>query len=166
MSAALEEDKFHEVWEEVSLIENVVREDVQFMAVMLHPATTSEEKREFLTTIFAGKLSDITMGFLNILLEKGRFDQIESILAYFQLQAKEYDNIGVAYVTTAVELTGRQRQKIEDKLLELTKYESFEMQFIVNPELIGGMTIRIGDRVVDDSIRTKLNEMKEGARKA
>ena len=50
-------------------------------------------------------------------------------------------------------------QKVEKKLLETTKYESFEMCYHVDESLIGGMVIRIGDRVVDSSIKTKLYKL-------
>ena len=52
-----------------------------------------------------------------------------------------------------------QKKKIEEKLLATTQYIQFEMHFDVDKSLIGGMVIRIGDRVVDSSIRTKLNQM-------
>ena len=47
------------------------------------------------------------------------------------------------------------------RLLQTTKYESFEMNYQVDASLIGGMVIRVGDRVVDSSIRTKLEDMKK-----
>jgi F-type H+-transporting ATPase subunit delta len=73
--------------------------------------------------------------------------------------AKEYKNIGVAYVKTAAPINDAQKQKIETRLLEVSKYETFEMNFEVDENLIGGMVIRIGDRVLDDSIRTKMDDM-------
>jgi len=50
---------------------------------------------------------------------------------------------------------------VEKRLLETTKYVKFEMHYDVDSELIGGMVIRVGDRVVDSSIRTKLEDMKK-----
>ena len=69
---------------------------------------------------------------------------------------KEYKNIGTAYVTSAVALTDEQKAAVEKRLLETTKYVQFEMHYSVDAELIGGMVIRIGDRVVDSSIKSKL----------
>ena len=51
------------------------------------------------------------------------------------------------------------RQRVEKRLLETTKYVKFEMHYDVDSELIGGMVIRIGDRVVDSSVRTKLYDL-------
>lgn len=62
-------------------------------------------------------------------------------------------------VTTAVPLKDSQREAVEKRLLETTQYRSMEMHYSVDASLIGGMVIRIGDRVVDSSISTKLNEL-------
>ena len=69
---------------------------------------------------------------------------------------KEYKKIGTVHVTSAMELSKEQKEQVEKKLLETTNYVSFEMHYEVDTALIGGMVIRMGDRVVDSSIRTKL----------
>ena len=74
-------------------------------------------------------------------------------------KVREYRKIGVASVVSATELTEAQKSRIEEKLLSQTDYESFEMQYSVDASLIGGMKIRIGDRVVDASIQSKLARM-------
>ena len=65
----------------------------------------------------------------------------------------------VSSSTTAVSLSDEQKKQLVVRLEETTKYESFEMNYQVDETLIGGMVIRIGDRVVDSSIKTKLYEM-------
>ena len=72
---------------------------------------------------------------------------------------KEYKKIGVAYVSTAVELTDEQKEKVRARLLETTDFESFEMNYTVDKSLLGGMVIRVGDRVVDTSIQNKLKSL-------
>ena len=65
----------------------------------------------------------------------------------------------MAYVTSAVELNDSQKKQIEKRLIEVTKYVEFVMNYSVEPKLIGGMIIRIGDRVMDNSIKNKLNTL-------
>lgn len=67
--------------------------------------------------------------------------------------------IGTAYVTSAMELTPQQKQAVEQKLLDTTKYVQFEIHYTTDPALIGGMVIRIRDRVVDGSVRTRLEHL-------
>lgn len=162
---AKERDIISEVWDEAKALSEILKENEEFQAVMAHPSMTGDEKRNMVTEIFKGKLSDTMMGFLDVLVKKGRFSDIFDVLDYYDSQAKEFYNIGVAYVSTAVEIDDDMKQKIEKRLLSITKYQSFEMNFDVDKSLIGGMVIRIGDRVVDDSIRHKLDSMSAGLSK-
>ena len=83
------------------------------------------------------------------------------IFSYFVERVKETKKIGVACVTTAIELTASQKSAVESKLLETTAYKSMEMHYAVDQSIIGGMIIRINDRVVDSSVRTKLDGLKK-----
>ena len=94
-----------------------------------------------------------------MLVEKGHYHEIDEVLVYFQDRVKEHKNIGTAYVTSAVELSEVQKAAVVKRLLETTKYVEFEMHYQVDAALIGGMVIRIGDRVVDSSIQTKLHDL-------
>lgn len=163
---ALEENCFSEILDEVKALKDLIHSEPDFLKICLSPTMTMEEKANFTGRLFGTGFSEITKGFLNVLLQKSHIDELESVLDYFDVRAKEHMNIGVAYVTTAEKCSEAQKHKIESKLLAITKYETFEMHYAVSPALIGGMTLRIGDRVVDDSIRAKLDKMKEGAMKA
>jgi F-type H+-transporting ATPase subunit delta len=94
-----------------------------------------------------------------MIVEKDHFAQIGKVLAYFDDQVKEYKSIGTAYVTTAMELSDAQKAAVVKRLLETTKYVTFEMHYEVDSAIIGGMMIRIGDRVVDSTVRTKLYDL-------
>ena len=96
-------------------------------------------------------------GFLVTIVAKDRSSEINSIFNYFTDKVKEHKKIGTAYVTTPMELSGDMKKKVMQRLLDTTGYKEFEMVYSVEPELIGGMVIRIGDRVVDSSIRSKLD---------
>ena len=94
-----------------------------------------------------------------MIVEKDHYNEIESVFTYFMEQVKEYKNIGTAYVTSAMELSDAQKAAVEKRLLETTKYVKFEMHYDVDAALIGGMVIRIKDRVVDSRIQTKLYDL-------
>lgn len=158
-SAALEENKLGEVWEEVRQISSILEENKAFVDMMNHPEMTREKELALMDEIFQGKVSDIMMGFLHILVKKGRFGQIDSVLQYFDKKAKEYKKIGVVFVTTPTPLTDAQKEKIEKRLSETSNYESLEMNYAEDASLLGGIRIRIDDRVVDNTIQTKLEEM-------
>ena len=104
-SLALEENKLDEVWEEVKLLSSALQENKEFTNMMTHPDMTQEKGLALLEEAFGGKLSDVMMGFFQVLVKKGRFSEILSVLDYFQKEAKEYKKIGVVYVTTPTGLT-------------------------------------------------------------
>ena len=153
---AIEENRVDVFYDEVRFLIQVLDENRDFMAMMTHPQIPQDEKLQTVDTIFKGKISDEIIGLMRMIVEKGHFSEIKSVLSYFVDRVKEYKNIGVAHVSTPMELTEDQKDRIEKRLLETTDYKSFEMDYKVDEELIGGIVIRIGDRVVDSSIRTKL----------
>mgnify|MGYP004534014453 CR=1 FL=1 len=153
---AVESNRLDDFSEEAKGILAVLRENQELSRLMNHPQIVKEEKIHLIENIFKGKVADEMVGLMIIIVEKDHFAQTESVLEYFIDRVKEHKSIGTAYVTSAMELSEQQKQSVEQRLLETTKYVSFEMHYDVDAALIGGMVIRIGDRVVDSSIRTKL----------
>ena len=161
MQAARGKDKLDAVFEEAVALSQVFRDHEELIHLLDHPQVVKEEKLQIICDVFQGKVSDEIMGFLAAIVDKGRQNDVLAILDYFIGQVKEEKGIGRAQVTSAVELTDTQKAQVKDKLLTTTRYVEFEMNYIVDPSLIGGMVIRIGDRVVDSSIKTRLYELKK-----
>lgn len=156
---AVEQHRVDDFFEETDEMLRVLEENDELSRLMSHPQVVKEEKIQLIENIFKGKVSDEIVGLLELLVEKNHFGQAKDVFTYFRDEVKEYKNIGTVYVTSAVELSLEQKEQVEKKLLETTKYVSFEMHYEVDAALIGGMVIRIGDRVVDSSIRTKLYKL-------
>ncbi|MDD5900522.1 MAG: ATP synthase F1 subunit delta [Lachnospiraceae bacterium] len=145
--------------EQIKTAEAVLAENPEFLGLLTHPKISMEEKKSVVETVFGGRFDDAVTGLLIVIVEKGRCAEIPAVFANFLDKVREYRRIGVARVTSATELSDVQKKRIEEKLLSQTAYESFEMQYTVDASLIGGMIIRIGDRVVDASIQSKLRKM-------
>lgn len=156
---ALEQNAMDELSEEVQAVSEALKENEELMKLMEHPKIVKEEKLQIMERIFKGRVSDTLTGFLELVVSKDRYSEIFAIFDLFMDHVREYKHIGVASVTTAAALTDKQKKAVEDRLLATTHYESFEMNYTVDTRLIGGMVIRIGDRVVDSSIKHKLELM-------
>ena len=126
---------------------------------MNHPKIQKEDKLAVVQNVFRDKISREMLGFLVTIVEKDRYTEIEAILEDFVASVKEYNNIGTAYVTTAIAINDQEKQDIESRLLATTRYKTIECIYDVDNSLIGGMVIKMGDRVVDSSIRTKLDKL-------
>ncbi len=157
---AVEEGKIDVLLEEIEQLQKILAENEDFGRLMNHPKII-KEKMEVAKTVFEGRVSEELLGFLTIIISKDRYREIDEILKYFVAKVKEYKGIGIATVTTAVPLKDSQCKEVEKKLLDTTQYKSMEINYGVDASLIGGMVIRIGDRVVDSSIRTKLSELQK-----
>lgn len=153
---ALEEERLDEYWEEVRAVKTAMDENPELFKLMNHPKIGKEEKIKIIEDIFTGKVSGELTGLLRMIVDKGHFEEADHIFDYFVGCVKEYKSIGTAYVSSALELSDAQKAAVEQRLLETTKYVKFEMHYAVDSALIGGMVIRIGDHVVDSSVRTKL----------
>ena len=162
---ALERNELDSIAEQVDVLAQSFAENPELLKLLNHPKISKEEKVSVIENIFKGRFSDDIVGFLVIITQKDRGAEIEAILNYFLAKVREYKKIGVARVVSAVELSADQKKRVEEKLLQQTSYESFEVEYSVDASLIGGMIIRIGDRVVDSSIRTKMDNMAKNLRK-
>ena len=163
--AAREAGRMDDMYEEVLKLQKLLQANEELQKMMENPKVIREDKENVIETVFRGRISDEIVELMKLMIAKGRYSNIESVFDYFIGLVKEEKKIGIAYVTTAVELTDGQKDEIVRRLLETTRYESFEMNYAVDASLIGGMVIRIGDRVVDSSIKTKLYELSKSLRK-
>lgn len=156
---AVEQNSIDAWAEQIKAAELAFSENPGFLELLTHPKITREEKLSVVEAVFGGRFDDALTGLFTVIVEKGRCSEIPAVFRNFLDKVREYCKIGVASVVSATELSGAQKRRIEEKLLSQTDYESFEMQYLVDASLIGGMKIRIGDRVVDASIKSKLDRM-------
>lgn len=156
---AVEENLTDRLLEEIQMVKTVLKENEDFEKILIHPEISKAEKLQVIERVFKGQTSDALTGFLRIVVTKGRYKDLPEIFAYFIARVKEYKKIGVAEVISAVPVTEGQKQKIEKRLLDTTSYETMEIDYKVDESLIGGLMIRIGDRVVDSTIKSKLGKL-------
>lgn len=124
-----------------------------------NPKIEKEEKEKVVSEIFGKYVSKDMSGLLELMVVKQRQADIVETLEYFIEKVKEHKNIGTAYVTTARALSDKQKSELVEKLLKTTHYVEFEMNYNVDASILGGMIVRIGDRVMDSSISNKLDSL-------
>ncbi len=159
--AALEEKHIDELYDEVISLKEILKENPDFSKLLNHPKLTKEAKEELMESVFEGRASAELVGFLKIIIANDRYSEIFSILDYFIDEVKEYKGIGTAFVYTPFALSDAQKKAVEEKLLSTSGYKTMEMNYLIDESLIGGMVIRIGDRVVDSSIKSKLEALRK-----
>ena len=135
---SLEEGKVEQDADEVRSIKEAIAENPEFMVLLDHPQITREEKVEVMRNCLDGRASDSVTGFFVTVIQAGRQHFLMGMIDYFLDAVRKYQHIGIADVTGDV---------------------SIEINYQVDPEIIGGLVIRIGDKVADNSIRTKINTL-------
>ena len=148
-----------ELYGESRQMMEILKANPQFDEVLMHPGIAKTEKLDVATKVFQGRISPELFEFLKLTITKDRYRELPAIMEYVSEKMKEYKKIGVAFVSTAVELSAVQKEQVTKRLLETAPFKSLEMHYSVEPELIGGMVIRIGDRVVDTSVKSRLNDL-------
>ena len=158
---AVEENQLDTMLVEIESLKRILVENKMLRQILSHPGVDEAAKISLVEQIFKGKCSDCLIGFLVLVIRKGRQAELNDIFNHFIERGKEEKAIGRVFVTSAVELSENEKKAIEQRLLGLTKYQRFNMNFTVDERILGGLIIRIGDRVTDSSIRTKLLELKK-----
>lgn len=156
---AIEENKVDVLYEEAQALLDIFKESPDFIKLLDHPQMSKEEKKAVVDKTFDGHMSKDMVGLIAMAVEKGHSSKLAAILTYFIKCIKKHKNIGVASVTSAVALSDSQKAAIEKRLIETTDYDKMEITFEEDPSLIGGLVIRIEDRVVDSSIKSKLEKL-------
>lgn len=159
LSLAEERGNLDSVKDEVLNVRRVFLESRELNQMLSHPKIVKEEKMRILETAFKGRISEDMMGFLLVIVKKDRYHDIISVLDYIIGQMKKKEGIGSLTVASAFTLSKGQKEDIVNRMKELTDYREFEVDYEVDESLIGGLVLRLEDRVIDSSIRTKLQTM-------
>jgi F-type H+-transporting ATPase subunit delta len=147
------------LYQDSQTLKTQLLENPQFLELLKHPDISKEEKEAVLARVFERWMMPELYGLLRLLVEKDRIGWLLDILEDVSERYKAYMNIGVVYVTSPEQLPENKAKEIEKKILDTTGFETLEMHYQTDPSLIGGLVIRIGDRVVDGSVKTRLENM-------
>jgi F-type H+-transporting ATPase subunit delta len=131
------------------------REALAFVASRKVPR---EGKEEFIRRA-AGDLSPLVWNLVRLLNQRGRLELLPQIVERFEELTDEQRGIEHVQVLTAVELSPDEREALRTKLSDMTG-KQVDMQTFVEPEILGGLVARIGDRLIDGSTRSKLIALK------
>ncbi|QUH24957.1 F0F1 ATP synthase subunit delta [Serpentinicella alkaliphila] len=157
---AYEENKHKEIEEELLALINIFETNPSFFELLKTPLITVEEKKQVLTEVIGGRVSTELFNFLNILLDKGREGFIFHISRHFKLLSDKVENITEAIAITAIPMNQDDLTRLEQKLSVVSK-KKVKLVNEVDSSVIGGILIKIGDKVIDGSIRNRLWNIKQ-----
>ena len=123
------------------------------------PVVPQRKKEAVLQALFGGKLSDLSLRFLTLLVEKQRDGQIPGILDAYRALRDERTGTVEATVRTAKPMSADERDQLQ-AALEARAAATVRMRVEIDPALIGGLVVRLGDTVFDRSVRHQLQTLR------
>lgn len=144
---------------DVALLAETLGGSRDLQLALTSPVVPAPKKRAVLDRLFDGKVSDLTLRFLRLLVEKQRDDRIPDILAAYRQLRDERTGTVEATVRTARPLSPEEAERLKGAL-EARSGKTVRMDLRVEPSLIGGLVVRLGDVVYDRSVRHQLDTLR------
>ena len=143
-----------------SLIEDVFRTDPQFESFLYSTAVGRDRKHEVIETVFQNTASELFLNAILVLNAHERLNLLRSLVAQYRELRDEHARVVPVVVRTPVPLSDDQRERLRRELQEsLRKTPRIESQ--VDPDLLGGMVLWVGDWVYDFSVRAQLDDIRK-----
>lgn len=153
-------DNIDEINQNMDEIYNLINENSDFKMFFSHPEVSLKDKKEILEEIFLNKINKNTLNFLNVLLDENRFNIFNTIYDVFKKDTQILKNQQTVTVTSAVDLNEDEKERIKQKLFEKTNKEII-LTCETNEDILGGLVIKINDKVIDLSLKTKFDNLKK-----
>lgn len=158
MAVAQEKNLTEKFGEEIASLLTLLETSPELNAFISSPVVTGEDKKAVLKKISDGVDPFIT-SFLMILVDRRRILFLEGICRQFRTLLRKLNQIVLAEVTSAVELTDGQKQAVIDKVKSITQARDVEIATKIDQDLIGGVIIKVGSQVIDASLRGQLRRL-------
>lgn len=160
MDLATEQGQADAVYADMELVAGTTAASRDLRVLLNSPVVKADKKSAVLGKLFAGQVGEVTQRFMDILVRKGREAMLPQVAAAVQQLYKQQKGIITAEVTSAVPLDDAARQQVRDLAAAKHPGKTVEIAEKVDPALIGGLSIRIGDEQYDGSVSRRLSDLR------
>ncbi|ACX51256.1 ATP synthase F1, delta subunit [Ammonifex degensii KC4] len=160
---AQEKGLLDKIEEDLRAVEEALATSSDLRRVFYHPQVPAEVKKAIVKELWEKDLHPYTLNFLNVVLDARREIFFKDIVAEYRRLLNETKNLVEVEVTSAIELSPEQASALTEALKEAVKRE-VTVRYRVNPDILGGLVVRIGNRVIDASVARQLERLREQIR--
>lgn len=155
LDLAFEDGVHAEVLSELRGFRDILQQEPMFADFLNTPGISVQDKKDLVTRVFGGQISDHTLHFLQIVIDKRRQVVLPDVIRAFV--DGYHDRMGelVVHVESAVPLTGKHKSRLET-LLKQKHNKEIILEERVDSRLLGGLVLKVGDRRIDGSLRNRL----------
>ena len=159
MSLAQQHDLTNQFGETFRSLDSLLSESKEFREFVLNPVIKGEDKKAVLKQVMGDDTNPYLLNFLMLLVDKRRIVFLEAIVEQYLNLLRKLNQTVLAEVTSATQLSDSQRQDIIEKVKAIADARDVELKTSVDPDLIGGVIIKVGSKVIDASIRGQLRRI-------
>ncbi|TAE31951.1 MAG: ATP synthase F1 subunit delta [Cytophagales bacterium] len=160
LDLAQEKGITEEVHRDMLFFKTTVDQSRPLLLMLKNPVVRSSKKDAVLNAIFKGKINPMTSAFIDIIARKNRESIIDEIAAEYIRLYDEKKGIERATVITTTPLTDELRAKFKAMVMKKTGSQLVDLTEKVNPKIIGGYILQLGDQQVDASVKSQLSALK------
>ncbi len=162
---ACEKNMLEQVEEQLKMVAAMLAEHSDLATFLYHPLIQAQAKRELITRVFVQDLADFVHTFLLLLVDKRRETLLPDIMKEFKMLANQARNIVEADVTVAMPLHDAEQLALSQKLGAITG-KNVLLRISVDERILGGVIVKIGDKLIDGSVSRQLEMLKSALSQA
>jgi F-type H+-transporting ATPase subunit delta len=159
MSLAKSENLSDRFGEDASSILNLLKESPDLDQFLASPVIDLDAKKSVLQQVLGDQVHPHVRNFLLLIVDHRRVSFLSGILKQYQTLLRELNQTALAEVISAVELNDEQKQTVRDRVIALTGARQVDLETTIDPELIGGVIIKVGSQIIDASLRGQLRRI-------
>ncbi|MEB3209964.1 MAG: ATP synthase F1 subunit delta [Leptolyngbyaceae bacterium] len=148
-----------QISEDVKLLMSLMEESKDFYPFLANPLVDGDAKKGLLRRVVSEQVNPFTLNFLMLLIDRKRISLVKDICKKYQDIYRKLNQVALAEVTSAVPLSDDQQEAVRQKVIQITNAHSVELEARVDPELIGGVVIKVGSQVLDASLKGQLRRI-------
>ena len=158
-AVARAEGTLGEVEDELFRFSQTLQGSDELRDALTDPSIPASRRQQIVEDLLGGKASTTTVALVSMVVGTGRARQLPDIIRQLVEMSAAEANKEVAEVRSAVPLTDDQRKRLADALAEATG-KQVEVKVVVDPSVMGGIVAQIGDTVIDGSVRSRLDKLR------
>lgn len=156
---ANEKNNVDKLISELEMVKTVFRNDKKIIDFLNHPRINTDEKMKMINEAF-GQLDKDVVNTLKILVQRHRINIVTLVVDHFVHLYNEANGIAAATVYSVRALTDEEKANLETAFKTQYNKKSVSINNVIDPSLLGGMRVRVGNTIYDGSISGKLNRIK------
>ncbi|MCL5036682.1 MAG: ATP synthase F1 subunit delta [Chloroflexi bacterium] len=162
--AAEDTGKQDEIQKDLRIAVDLLSSNRELETALKSPAVPNDVKKNIIIRVISGRTGNEVRNFLLVMADRGRLSYLKAVLEEFDSRVRESKGILLAHVETAVPIDDEMKKKLAQSLAEWKK-KPVQLVVEVNPEILGGVIVRIGDHMVDGSLSGGLREIDQNFQK-